>query len=291
MKISRSEVRMALLFLAPAVILFGLFTAYPLIKTVIMSFYSWDGFSDTKTFVGFANLSRVFSDDVFWLGMKNVVIFAIAAFLIMNPIALLLAVLVSGEIEGSKFYRIIFYLPVMLSGIVVGFVWSWLFNGDYGLINSVLKMLGLANLQQDWLNQPGTAIFAIIVVSIWQGIGGSFLLFWSGLQSIPKDYYESADLEGANFFQKLFYITIPSIKSVMTVVIILTATGAINTYQLVLALTKGGPAGATTVPIKYIFDMAQEYGNFGYATAMSVVLGVILLLFSLLRMLMARKDK
>lgn len=289
MKVTKQEARMGVLFIVPTLILFILFTAYPLINTLIMAFFDWDGFSEQRTFVGLANFTKVFNDGVFWLGMKNVLIFALAAFVLMNPIALILAVLVSSDIAGSKYYKIIYYLPVMISGIVVGFIWSWLFNGEFGLINNFLDFIGLSGLKQDWLNTANTAIFAVVIASIWQGIGGSFLLFWAGLSTIPKDFYESADLDGANFFEKLFYITIPSIKSVMTIVVILTAIGAVNTYQIVISLTKGGPAGATTVPILYIFDMSQKYGNFGYATAMSVVLGVVLFIFSMLRLFLTRK--
>lgn len=290
MKITKHEARMGILFVLPAVILFSLFTAYPLVKTIVMSVYEWDGFSNQKEFIGLRHFIRVFHDGVFWLGMRNVIILALAAFATMNPIALLLAVMVTGKIKGSKFYGIIFYLPVMISGIVVGFVWSWMFNTDYGLINRLFEMIGLGAWTQDWLNTPTTAIIAISVASIWQGIGGSFILFWASLQNIPADYYESSDLDGANFWEKIYYITLPSISSMMTVIIILTAIGSVNTYQIVLALTKGGPAGTTTVPIKYIFDMAQEYGNFGYATAMSVVLGLILFAFSLLRMYLSKKE-
>ena len=255
-----------------------------------MSVYEWDGYSQNKLYVGFDHFIRVFEDKVFWLGMRNVFLFALAAFVIMNPIALILAVFVSGKTKGSRIYGIVYYLPVMLSGIVVGFVWSWMFNTDYGLVNSLLQNVGLGSWAQDWLNKPNTALIAITIASIWQGIGGSFILFWAGLQNIPSDFYESADLEGANFWNKLRYITLPSINQIMTVVIILTAVGAVNTYQIVIALTRGGPAGATTVPIKYIFDMSQEYGNFGYATAMSVVLGLILFAFSLGRMYLTKKE-
>lgn len=290
MKTTRQEARTGVLFLLPALILFGLFTAYPLVNTVIMSVYEWDGYSQEKLFVGLDHFVRVFGDSVFWLGMRNVLIFALAAFIVMNPIALLLAIFVTSKMRGSRVYGIIYYLPVMLSGIVVGFVWSWMFNTDYGLINSLLRNIGLSSLAQDWLNKPNSALAAITIASVWQGIGGSFILFWAGLQSIPTDFYESADLEGAGFFRKLFSITLPSITHIMTVVIILTAVGAVNTYQIVISLTRGGPAGATTVPIKYIFDMAQEYGNFGYATAMSVVMGLILLAFSLIRMYLTKGD-
>lgn len=290
MNTTKQEARLGLIFLLPALILFSLFTAYPLVKTVVMSVYEWDGYSQHKLFVGFDHFIRVFQDKVFWLGMRNVFIFALAAFLIMNPIALLLAILVSGKTKGSRVYGIVYYLPVMLSGIVVGFVWSWMFNTDYGLINTLLEKIGLGAWTQDWLNKPTQALIAITIASIWQGIGGSFILFWAGLQNIPADFYESADLEGASFFNKLRYITLPSITQIMTVVIILTAVGAVNTYQIVISLTRGGPAGATTVPIKYIFDMAQEYGKFGYATAMSVVMGLILLIFSLIRMYSTKRE-
>lgn len=270
------------LFVLPALILFVLFTLYPLVTTVGLSFFSWNGFDPVKKFVGIQNYLQVFYDGTFWLGIRNVAIFAIAAYLIMNPIALVLAALVSTNIKGSKYYKIIYYLPVMLSGIVVGLIWSWLFNGNYGVINKVLGFVGIHG--PDWLNNGNAALAAIAIASVWQGIGSSFILFWAAIQNIPLDYYESSDLEGATFIQKLWYITVPSIKSMMSVVLILTAVGAAGTYQIVLSLTKGGPAGKTTVPIMYIYDMINKYRNYGFATAMSTVLGGILLIISLLRL-------
>jgi len=289
MKIIKKINIMGILFILPALILFLLFTLYPLVTTIGISFFSWDGFEPEKIFVGFQNYTQVLHDEVFWLGVRNVVIFALSAFIIMNPVALILAALVSTNIKGSKYFKIIYYLPVMLSGIVVGLIWKWLFNGDYGIINNVLHLIGIQG--PDWLNDGNSAIAAIAIASVWQGIGCSFILFWAAIQGIPLDYYESADLDGASFLKKLWYITIPSIKSMMSVVIILTAVGAAGTYQIVASLTNGGPAGKTTVPIMYIYDMINKYGNYGYATAMSSVLGGILLIFSLLRLFAERRGE
>jgi ABC-type sugar transport system permease subunit len=278
-------------FILPALALFLLFIVYPILNTFIMGFYGWNGKNPTKVFVGFSNFIQVFHDRTFWLGMRNVLILALSAFAVMNTIALLLAVLVSTKIPGVKFYRVIFYLPVMLSGIVVGFVWRWLFNGDAGLINAVLRTIGLGSLARDWLNSGGTAMFAVVVASVWQGIGSSFILYMAALTNVPNDLYESASLDGATFFQKLFYITLPSIRKMMSIVIILTMVGAVGTYQVVLALTNEGPAGATTVPMVYILNMIRKWYNYGYGTAMAVVVGLILIILSLFRLFLDRRKE
>ncbi|MGL6202099.1 MAG: carbohydrate ABC transporter permease [Lachnospiraceae bacterium] len=279
------------IFVLPMLLLFLLFTVYPLVSTFILGFYGWDGYNTTKVFVGFSNFIQVFHDRTFWLGVRNIAILALSAFAFMNTIALLLAILVSTKIPGAKFYRVVYYLPVLLSGIVVGFIWRWLFNGDAGLINAALRTIGLSSLTRDWLSSGETAMFAIIVASIWQGIGASFILYMAALTNVPNDLYESASLDGAAFFQKLFYITLPSIRNMMTIVIILTMTGSVGTYQVVLSLTNEGPAGATTVPMVYILNMIQKYYNYGYGTAMAVILGLMLLVLSLIRLLFDRRKE
>ena len=289
MKVRTRDKITGVAFVIPALVLFVLFTVYPIINTFIMGFFSWNGYNPHKVFVGFTNFIQVFNDRTFWLGVRNIVILALSAFAFMNTIALVLAVLVSTKLPGVKVFRVVFYLPVMLSGIVVGFVWRWLFNGDAGLINAVVRTLGLPGLAHDWLNAGGTAMFAIVVASIWQGIGASFILYLAALTSVPNELYESASIDGATFFQKLFNITLPSIRPMMTIVIILTMVGAVGTYQVVLALTNEGPAGATTVPMVYILNMMQKYFNYGYATAMAVVLGLMLLVLSLVRLYFDRR--
>lgn len=284
MKTSVRDKVIGAIFILPALILFSLFVVYPIINSFVMAFFTWNGFNPTKTFVGFANLLRVMRDRIFWQGVGNAAILAIAAMLVMNPLALFFATLVGTNVKGRNIYRVVFYLPVMLSGIVVGFVWRWMFNGDAGLVNHVLNSIGLSSLARDWLNTGPTAMFAIVVASVWQGIGSSFILYMAALTNVPTELYESASLDGASFFQKLRYITLPSIRKMMTIIVILTMVGAVNTYQIVLSLTNSGPAGATTVPMVYILDTIQLWYDYGYGTAMAVVLGLILLALSLIRL-------
>ena len=201
----------------------------------------------------------------------------------------LLALLVNREIKGDHIYRTIFFIPPILSGIVVGLIWKWIYDGNYGILNHFLVILGWKNFASyAWLAEIKTSLTAVAIVHMWKGFGYGFIILLAGLQQIPKELYEAAKVDGADAWQQFKHITVPSMISVFTVVSILTILGTMQIFDLIYSMTRGGPAGHTDVPITKIYEFMAN-GEFGYSTAMSVIFGVILLLISIFQIEISKR--
>jgi ABC-type sugar transport system permease subunit len=278
------------LFVLPALAFFVTFSIYPLFKTFQLSFFQWDGMTKNMTFVGFQNYINAFRDFIWLKSLKNGVYLAILALIIMNSIAFILAVLVNLRIRGSKFYSVVFYIPPILSGIVVGFIWKWIYDPNYGILNGILDILHLSQFKRAWLSDIHTALISVSIASMWQGVGGSFILFLAGLQGIPEELYEASIVDGASFWQQFFYITIPLMSRTLMIVSILTILGAMQLLTIVIPLTNGGPGFETEVPALRIYKEAFSNYRFGYATALSVLLGIMLFIISIIQIKLRRTD-
>ena len=279
------------LLISPALILFLVFGVYPFYRTIAYSFTSWDGISSSSTWLGLQNYQIAFSgaDPLWWKSLQNGVFFAVTALIFMNGIALCLAVAVDQKIRGQSIYRSIFYLPTILSGVVVAIIWKWLYQPIGGPINQLLTTFGLGSLATAWLADINTVRWAVSIASIWMGIGSPFLLFLAGLQSVPVELYEAGRLDGANGRQLFWYITLPFLIPVATILSVLTILGAMQIFNLVLAMTNGGPGSATEVPVLNIYRQAFKFAEFGYATALSMIFGTLLFTISIFQMWLSRK--
>ncbi|MCX5713424.1 MAG: sugar ABC transporter permease, partial [Candidatus Omnitrophica bacterium] len=184
-----------------------------------------------------------------------------------NALAFLLAWACDREIRAKNFYRVIFFIPPVLSEVVVGLVWQWLLDGNYGLLNHWLVHLGLGNLARNWLSDPRTALNAVAIVHCWKGFGWGFLIFLAGLQTIPRELYEAARVDGANAWQSFKGVTIPLMIPVAVLVAILTVLGTMQAFVLIIAMTGGGPAYHTQVPVLRILAAMRGSSRFGYACA------------------------
>lgn len=281
---------MNLIYVAPVLILFAVFSLFPIVRTLQFSFTDANGVNPDFAYIGLDNYVSAVTDAGWWQAVWNGAIFAILALVFMNTIALLLSVAVNTGIRGSKAYRIVFYIPPILSGIVVGYVWKWIYE-PRGILNTFLQWIGLGEYTHVWIGSTDTALVAVAVTSMWQGVGGSFILFLAGLQGISKDLYEAADIDGAGRRQKLLYITIPSLKRVYTVVNILTILGALGIFNQVYAMTMGGPGYATEVPALRIYREAFENSDFGMASAFSILFGIMLFVLSLIQLRVSRQQE
>lgn len=275
----------------PALLIYLVIGFYPFIETFQLSFYQWDGVSVHKQFIWFRNYwDIIFNNHVWWVSVYNAAWIALVAIIVQNSVALLLAVLVDQQIQkGKEFYRVMYYLPPMLSVIVVGIVWRWILDHNFGIFNQTLKMIGLGALSRAWLSDPVTALGCVILVICWQGFGNAFLLFLAGLQGIPKSFYEAAEIDGANEYQKFKIVTFPMLASTSKIVSILTVLGTMQAFGIILVMTSGGPGFHTEVPVLRIYKEAFESYNFGYATAMSAVLGAILASLSFVQFKIIKK--
>lgn len=278
-----------LIMVAPVVLLFATFSVYPLARTVMLSFTDWSGLSSTFNWIGFENYGAVFGDGVWWQSLGHSVILAVLALTIMNGISLGLAIALDRPLRGQMVYRTIFYLPPILSGIVVAIIWKWFYQPDGGPLNRIIELLGGEG--HAWLADDRTALLAISVASMWQGVGMPFLLFLAALHAIPTELYEAMAVDGARGWRVFWHLTLPMLRPILGVVSVMTFLGAFELFSLVLAMTGGGPGYATEVPILHIFRAAFDNTRFGYASALSVVFGILMLIMAGIGLRITRRGK
>ena len=277
------------LFVLPALAMFLIFNFYPYIQVFFLSVFKWNGISFHKTFIGLANYKDIIGDNpAWWISMKNAAYVTGLSLTIQNGVALVLAWLVDRDLRGGQIYRSIFFLPPILSGIVVGLIWNWIYQGDYGLLNALLDRIGLGELKHAWLAEPGTALTALSVVHMWKGFGWGFIILLAGLQGIPRELYEAARVDGAGETRIFWKITVPLMIPVFILVSVLTVLGTMQMYDLVITTTRGGPGLHTEVPMKRILDEITPGSRVGYASAMGVVFGVVLLIVSVVQIQLSK---
>jgi ABC-type sugar transport system permease subunit len=277
------------LFLAPAIVLLGLFTLAPFAQGVVLSFQSWDGVGLDAPWVGLANYRRVFADEVFWASMGNAVTFGLIGFILGNALSLGMAVAVNATPRGAQFYRVAYYLPAVFSVVVVGMMFAWILQPTIGIVNRSLAWLGLEALKRNWLADPATALPSVAGVYVWYHWGFGFLLFLAGLQAVPRELHEAASIDGADAWRRFVFITWPQLRPVTTIVGILTLLSALQIFGTVQVLTNGGPAYLTEVPTLRIYKEGFQFNRFGVAAAMSVVFGLLLVGLSLIQIWIGRR--
>lgn len=272
------------LFLLPVVVFFSAFSLYPIIRTFHMSLYKWDGMAPVMEWVGLRNFRLIFTTDrIWWISMWNAVKFALLGVIIMQSFSLILAFMVDRGAKAAGFYKVVFYIPTILSAMVVGYIWKWIYDPYGGILNHLLSMIGLPHLTKAWLSDPSYSLISVSIASMWSGFGYSFLYFLAALKGISQEIYEAARVDGARSWQVLTRITLPMLRPVITVITILTILGAMQLFPLVAAMTNGGPGFSTQVPVMTIYTECFKNHNYGYAGAMSVIFGLILLVISLVQ--------
>jgi ABC-type sugar transport system permease subunit len=283
------------LFVLPAVIIFSIFYIIPFIWVFQLGFFEWDGISFTKVFVGLANFKELFlQDNNWWQSIWNAGYITLIALTFQNILAFMLAVACDREIRMKNFYRVIFFIPPVLSEIVVGMVWRFIINDIEGanIINRMLAAAGFPNLMHHWLSDPKTVLTTVAIVHCWKGFGWGFLIFLAGLQTIPHQLYESARVDGANAWQTMKKITIPLMIPVMVLVAILTVLGSMQAFALILGLVGGEFAGHTSVPVlRILTSMRGSSPRFGYACAQGISFGMILIIISFIQYRFSRKGQ
>jgi ABC-type sugar transport system permease subunit len=281
-------------FVLPAVVIFSIFYIIPFIWVFQLGMFDWDGIMPTKVFVGLNNFKEIlFQDADWWRAMGNVGWITIIALTIQNALAFTLAMACDREIKMKNFYRVIFFIPPVLSEIVVGMVWRFIINDIDGanIINRTLTGIGLGHFAHSWLNDPKTALTTVALVHSWKGFGWGFLIFLAGLQTIPKELYEAARVDGANAWASFKNITIPLMVPVITLVAILTILGTMQAFVLIIGLVGGEFAGHTSVPVLRILASMRGSSRFGYACAQGITFGVILVIISFVQYKLSQKFK
>lgn len=265
------------LFLLPALGLYILSVVYPTIRSVYLSFFDWNGILP-KTYIGVKNyVSLLTNDKIFWIALKNNVLWIILTVCFTVTVSLILALALNREFRGRTFYRAIFYVPYMFSWIVVGIIWKWMYNPNMGFINEFLRLIGLENLTRNWLAEKNIAIYCIYVAALWQGVGQPMVYFISGLSAIPEDILEAARIDGAGKFSMFFNITLPMLKETFVVVLATLIIASMKVYDIVYTMTGGGPANATQTLASYMYSQTFKYNKLGKGSAIASIMLVIML--------------
>ncbi len=270
------------LFVLPAAAIFCVFYIYPFYKMINLSFFDWKGIGPMH-FVGLANYAELMGDRLWWDSIGHAGYITLIALTFQNALAFALALACDREIRMKRFYRTVFFIPPVLSEVVVGLIWSWILspgmqnNHPAGLLNSFLYFTGFPQLVHNWLGDPKTALTTIAVVNAWKGFGWGFIMFLAGLQTIDKQLYEAARVDGAGSWKTFCHITVPMMLPVILVVAILTVLGCMQVFVLILALVSEGLVNHTDVPVTRIFSAMQNTNRFGYACSEAVIFGAILI--------------
>lgn len=267
-------------FLLPNILIFGIFVILPAIFGVYYSLTEWNGIAD-PVFVGLENFRQILNDPGFWSMLTRTLIYVAVVVPFIVVAALGLAWLLTRKIKFTSFFRTIFYIPVMISFIVAGLMWNWILQKDTGLINYLLSLVSIQPV--DWLLDPILANISVIIVTVWARVGFFMVIFIAGLQNISPTLYEAADIDGANGREKFFKITLPMLKPITLLVIILSFIEFFKTFALVVSLTGGGPIDATKYYVQYTYDVGFNLGEFGVGSALSVILFVIMAIITLIQ--------
>ncbi len=281
--------RMALyLWVLPAIALYGLFTLVPLVSGLYLATLRWDGIKDPE-FIGLDNFRRMAHDTKLIDAFQHNLIYAAGTVSGKIVISLGLALLLHRSMRGRSIYRTALFLPVVMSFVVVGILWTWIYNNDFGLVNELLRSVGLGGITRDWLGDTQFALWALIVVDIWKWYGFHMVIFLAGLQTIPPDLYEAASLDGASAWNKLIRITLPLLRPVMLVNVTLSLLGALNVFDIPFVMTEGGPANSTNVLALNTYVQAFQFNRLGYGAAMSYAIFLFISLIALFQLwLMSR---
>ncbi|MEO7123502.1 MAG: sugar ABC transporter permease [Lacisediminihabitans sp.] len=275
------------LFVAPNMLIFAIFIIFPAINGFNISFYNSNN-GRTFNFVGFGNYATLVSDADFWSAVRNTLVFVVLFVTLTTWLAILLAVTLNAQVRAKGFFRTVVFLPVLLSPVVIGLLWNWIFDRQNGLLNIALSHVGLG--APGWLVSSGLAMGVTIFVALWTHTGFYTIILLAGLQGIDGNVYEAARLDGAGPFQTLRSITLPLLQPTVFVVIILAAITAFQAYDFIYTLTGGGPIGATTLLVQYIYDHAfQSPIEYGLASAAGVVLFLTVLFATLISFFIGRK--
>ncbi len=271
------------LFMLPAVILFAVIIILPIVMSGYYSFLDWDGITK-GIFVGFDNYVELFTSKSagFPKTMGNALLLALLSTVIQLPISLFFAIVLAKGIKGEKFFVAVFFIPVLISTVVIGQLWMKIYNPDYGLINSALRSMGLDSLTKVWLGDQKTALFAVFIPILWQYVGYHMLLMYAGIKSISPELREAAKIDGATEWGIARFLTIPLLKPIIRVCVIFAVTGSLKAFDLIYVLTNGGPAHASEVPSTLMVSMIFGRNRYGFGSSIAIAIIFLCFFFAIL---------
>jgi len=288
---SNEKVITGTIFIFPAVLIFSVFVILPLIQSARFSLYSWKGFGSPTLFIGISNYRELILDRLFWQSLRNNGFVMIWSLSTQIPLGISLAILLTGQVKGSSFFRTLYLSPLVLSGVVVGLLWQWIYNPTFGLANELLKIMGLEEFTSIWLGSDKIALGCVMLVSTWRDLGFYIVIFATAIQSFPQEIIEAAIIDGAKGWQLHRYITIPLLKNTILTASVLSIIGSLQFFDLVWVMTRGGPYHSSELVTSYMFKTAFTLKNWGYATTLGFVLFFITLVIVIIFILVTQKEK
>lgn len=276
-------------FLAPALLFYLVIVIYPSLAGAIYAFTDWKALSTHKTFIGLDNLQRLMGDGQARSALKNSLLIALFVPLLQNGLGLLLALGLNTDVKSRYVLRTVFFAPAVISPLIVSYLWQYIYNPvpSQGL-NGLLGAVGLGFLRQDWLGNPALSLGSIIATVVWQSLGVSMVIFLAGLQGISREYYEAAELDGANVLARFRYITLPLVAPAITVNLVLSLIASLKLFDQVFAMTNGGPGYATETLSTVLFKQTFLFGRFGYGAMIALVLTAIVAFFAFIQLRVLR---
>jgi raffinose/stachyose/melibiose transport system permease protein len=273
--VRRQQARYAVLFVAPALLIYLVFMIYPFLNTIYLSFTNWDGITANKDWVGLSNYVRVFGEEAALKAFVNNIIWVILGTVAPVVLGLFEALLVWSGARGSLLFRTLFFLPFVLPLVVVGIVWQWIYHPLFGIVNTVLDSFGLDWLSRGWLADPHTALYAVLIAAVWGQTGFCFLILHASLQNVDMSTVEAAMIDGANWFQRARSIVIPQIAPQITMVTAVTLIGGFAVFDIIYVMTGGGPGNASQVLATYTVKVAFQQNEAGYGSSLAMLITIL----------------
>ncbi|MDO7906850.1 sugar ABC transporter permease [Paenibacillus sp. JX-17] len=282
----RTETFAAWAFMTPGLLIIAVFVFWPIIYGIPLSLTDYSVISETH-YVGFDNFAKAFKDQNFLISLWNSLVYVLVVPFI-QVLSILMAILVNSKIPGVKYFRTAYYIPVVTSMVAVALIWSWLLSNN-GVVNYLLMQAGILSEQVSWLSDSKTALYVLMFITLWKGLGYYMMLYLAGLQGIPADLYEAARVDGAGRFRMIWTITMPLLRPYILFCTLISVMGAVRVFDEIYILTKGGPGNSTLTSSVYIFQKGLEQFNFGYASALGLIVSVIIAVLSVLVFRLNRK--
>jgi raffinose/stachyose/melibiose transport system permease protein len=273
-----------IIFLVPAVVICSIFMVVPGIMEFSLSLTDWNGISPEYSFIGLRNFKQILSDRVFYTAIRNTLVYSFLVVILQHILSLTMAVIINRGMKGERLYKTILFMPCLLSTIVVGLAFNFIYNPINGQLNFFLKSLGLTTLAKtNWLGDPKIALFSIVAVSVWQYVGYCMVIYMAGLKGIQREIIEAAEVDGAGNWHMFRHIEFPSIAPAFTINTVLSVIGTLKAFEVIYAMTGGGPGNATDVIATYVYKVGFTSGRMGYGTAVSLILFLMIVVISFIQ--------
>jgi raffinose/stachyose/melibiose transport system permease protein len=278
-------------FMAPALIIYGVYVVYSIAMTFYYSLFEWSGIDNNFMFNGLKNYALILQDVVFWQSLQNNFLLVAASLLTQLPLGLIMALILFSPIKGMKFFRSVYFMPFLMSTVAIGILFTFIYDGNFGIVNKILDLIGLESLQRGWLGNEETAIWAVIATVCWQFAPFYMILFRAAIVGIPEELYEAADIDGANSWHRFSKITLPLLVPTIVTSSILSIIGALKYFDLIYVMTGGGPNNSTELMATYMYEETFTNFNMGYGSTISFSMFIIAFMITLVIVMAEQKRK